>query len=464
MVVVFVGVVVHSVYAGAGFSESYVGEFLEINSLCPGPGQSVFVQYPVPRQSRREWSAEVVRYLLGREDAELSQLAEKAPERSRPSSTAVTKRRRSLRIADTAVVIGLIASYATSGGSPEVHATVSLVFTAAVGWHFWLHRKWWKSVAKRLSKKRSLRSRGSSLVTVVIAFDLTAAIAFGILAWLGPRSLSGVHAGLANIMVAIALIHVAFNARQLKALIRRRSIVIEPRFRGAADSAHRGYAAGKAASHAEGTVKVELRQRVPLGQNLQVEIDPEEHVTVFDGSNLVIDASPDAVLSIEIPASDDVIDEIFARGPVPAGRDNQHPHCFGCSLEREDGLGIATRSVGSTGIWGTTWAPDESLPSTDGFVDDEVLWAALDCPGNFAASDPAGRPPEVSGSPSLEAMTVQIQEKVRVGEQLAVMGWTLEYGDSTVDCGTAIVDRAHRVKAYAHLCHTIDDDHPPHGH
>lgn len=393
----------------------------------------------------------------------MTQVADKAAERSRPSSTTATKRRRSLRIADTAVVISLIASYATSGGSPEVHAAVSLVFTAAVGWHFWLHRKWWKSVAKRLSKKRSMRSRGSALVTVVIAFDLTAAIAFGILAWLGPRSLSGVHAGLANVMVAIALIHVAFNARQLKALIRRRSIVIEPRFRGSADAAHRGYAAGKAALHAEGTVEVKLRGRVPLGHDLQVDIDPEEQVTVFDGSSLVMEVSPDAELSIEVPASDEVIDEIFARGPVPAGRDDEHPHCFGCSLEREDGLGIATRTVGSTGIWGTTWTPDESLPSTDGFVDDEVLWAALDCPGNFAASDAAGRPPEISGSPSLEAMTVQIREKVRVGEHLAVMGWTVEYGDSTVDCGTAIVDRAHRVKAYAHLCHTIGD-HPPHGH
>ena len=60
-------------------------------------------------------------------------------------------------------------------------------------------------------------------------------------------------------------------------------------------------------------------------------------------------------------------------------------------------------------------------------------------------------------------MTVQISEKVRVGEQLAVMGWTLTHSDSTVDCGTAIVDRTGRVKAYARLCHSIAENNTPHG-
>ena len=60
-------------------------------------------------------------------------------------------------------------------------------------------------------------------------------------------------------------------------------------------------------------------------------------------------------------------------------------------------------------------------------------------------------------------MTVRIRERVRIGEQFAVLGWRLTHSDATVDCGTAIVDKTHRVKAYAHLCHTIADDHPPHG-
>lgn len=137
------------------------------------------------------------------------------------------------------------------------------------------------------------------------------------------------------------MLHVVFNTRQLKALVRRRSTVIDRRFRGSADSAQSGYAAGKAASHAEGTVKVGLRGSAPVEQELLVEVDSEERVSVFLGSDVLMEANPDAELSIEVPASDDIIEEIFARGPVTTTRHQDRPHCFGCSLEREDGLGIA---------------------------------------------------------------------------------------------------------------------------
>ncbi len=397
------------------------------------------------------------------EDSDMQQVSHDAPERTMPRSTPATKRRRSLRIADSAVVIALIASYATSGGAVGIHATVSLAFTAAVGWHFWLHRKWFKSVTKRLSKKRSKQSRMSALVNVTIAGELTLAIALGIVAWLGPRSLSGPHAVMANIMVGIAAVHVVLNARQLKALIRRRSIVVDRRFRGSADSAQSGYAAGRAASFAEGIVEVRLHRPAPLEEDLLVEVDAEEQVTVVDGSDIVMEVRPNAEILVEVPASSEVIDEIFARGPVAASQDDERPHCFGCSLQRQDGLGVATLPVGTTGIWGTTWTPDRSLPSTDEFINDEIVWAALDCPGSFAASDPSGRPPGITGFPALKAMTVEIREKVRVGEQFAVLGWKLEHSDSTIGCGVAIVDRTHRVKAYAHLIYVIADDHQAHG-
>jgi hypothetical protein len=246
--------------------------------------------------------------------------------------------------------------------------------------------------------------------------------------------------------------------------VRRRSIVIDRRFRGSADSAQSGYAAGKTASHAEGPVKVTLFRPAPVEQDLSVEIDSDERITVLDGSGVVMEANPSAELLIEVPASAAVIDEIFARGPVTAERGQDRPHCFGCSLERGDGLGLATLPVGTTSIWGTTWTPDESLPSADGFVDAEILWSALDCPGSFAgAADASRHPSEVSGPPAREEMTVQIRDKVRIGEHLAVMGWAITHSDSTVDCGTAIVDRTGQVRAYARLCQSIAERNTPHG-
>jgi hypothetical protein len=396
-------------------------------------------------------------------DVDMQQVTQDAPERATAKSAPAAKRRRSLRIADSALVTTLIASYATSGGAVAIHATVSLVFTAAVGWHFWLHRKWFKSVKKRLAKTRTTRSRRSATINVLIFGELTLAIVLGIVAWLGPRSLSGPHAVLANIMVGIAIVHIALNARQLKALIRRRSINIDRRFRGSPVAAQGGYAAGKAASFLEGTVEVQFNGPTPLDQDLSVEVDDEERVTVLDGSDVVMEVSPDASVLVEIPADNELIDAIFSRGPVETSGDHERPHCFGCSLDRHDGLGIATLPIGATGIWGTTWTPGASLPSTGDFVDDEIVWAALDCPGSFAASDPSGRLEGVTGFPSLKAMTVEIREKVRIGEQLAVLGWRVNQTGSVVDCGVAIVDRDHRVKAYAHLTHVIADDHQAHG-
>ena len=129
----------------------------------------------------------------------------------------------------------------------------------------------------------------------------SAAVLFGIVAWLGPRSVSGVHSVLANVLVMIALIHVALNFRQLKALVRRRSIVIDRRFRGSVDSAQSGYAAGKTASHADGPVKVRFLRPAPVEPDLSVEIESDERITVLDGSGVVMEANPRAELSIEVP-------------------------------------------------------------------------------------------------------------------------------------------------------------------
>jgi hypothetical protein len=104
-------------------------------------------------------------------NTDTQQLTQQAAERPTARLATASTRKRSLRIADSTVVIGLIASYATSGGAVGIHATVSLAFTAAVGWHFWLHRTWFKSVAKRLSKKRSRKSRRSAFITVLIAIE-----------------------------------------------------------------------------------------------------------------------------------------------------------------------------------------------------------------------------------------------------------------------------------------------------
>ena len=66
-----------------------------------------------------------------------------------------------------------------------------------------------------------------------------------------------------------------------------------------------------------------------------------------------------------------------------------------------------------------TWTPDENVTGDNGLVRPEFLWAALDCPGYFAAEDKAGLAlarPDVGRIPS----------QGHAGEPLVVTGWPIE--------------------------------------
>ncbi len=381
----------------------------------------------------------------------MQQIAKTRTRQESTSSNPAARRRISLRIADSLVVIGIVASYATSGRAIWIHATVGLVFTALVAWHFWLHRAWFKSAKKRLAKNRSRKSRRSAFVTVLIAVELTIAITLGIAAWLVTGLLSGPHTFFANALIVITVLHVILNLKQLKVLIRRRSIVVDRRFRGSKNEAQSGYAAGEAGSFAEGTAQVVFTGPVPLDKVLTVEVDPQEHLTVLDGSQVVMEVTPNSELQIGIGFDNHIVDEVFARGPVSSPGHSHTAHCFGCSLERSDGLGITTMPIGESGMWGTTWTPHESLPSTGEFVNDEIVWAALDCPGSFAAAGSSLGTTGLTELAALTSMTVQIKEPVRIGEEVAVIGWNSQRSNEWTGCGVAIVDRDHRIKAQAHL-------------
>jgi hypothetical protein len=65
------------------------------------------------------------------------------------------------------------------------------------------------------------------------------------------------------------------------------------------------------------------------------------------------------------------------------------------------------------------WVLDESLTNGDGVVRPEFVWAALDCPGYFAAEDKAGLA-------LLGRMAATIKRPVHAGERLIVTGWPIE--------------------------------------
>ena len=97
-----------------------------------------------------------------------------------------------------------------------------------------------------------------------------------------------------------------------------------------------------------------------------------------------------------------------------------HPfdHCFTCGTARDegDGLRLFAGPVDPANPTDTApWTPHEAFGDHDGALDLPVAWAALDCPGGWAAD--FSRNTMVLGR-----MTAQVNRRPRVGEAYIAVG------------------------------------------
>lgn len=167
-----------------------------------------------------------------------------------------------------------------------------------------------------------------------------------------------------------------------------------PRFCGPPRSGNGGYVAGRLASfvHAD-IVEVTLRSPPPLGVPLSVS-DDAPGVRLQARETLVAQAVP-ASLEGEPPDPVDFDVAVAAAQRYAGRRDHPFPTCFVCGLEREagDGMRLEPGAIDESieGRVAAPWRPDPSLAGPDALVATEFGWAALDCPGGWAAGI-AGRP------------------------------------------------------------------------
>ena len=100
---------------------------------------------------------------------------------------------------------------------------------------------------------------------------------------------------------------------------------------------------------------------------------------------------------------------------------------------REDGSGLGIHPgpvpgrADLAGLVATTWTAHDVSPG--------VIWAAIDCPGAYAAGDP-GR-----GEVVLGRMTARIDRLPEEGEPCVVAGWPLGEDRRKLFAGTALYGR-----------------------
>lgn len=194
------------------------------------------------------------------------------------------------------------------------------------------------------------------------------------------------------------------------------AFVIPARFCGPPESGNGGWVSGHASRLVPTTpelpaVTVRLRTPPPLDRPLEVSVGEDGVVRVADGDHPVLEAAPAPPAGGEVP--DPVsFDEALAAGDHYEGlADHPFPTCFSCGVARAEGDGLRLRParVDEAGRYAAAWTPAAD-------VDVESVWAALDCPGGWAAGV-AGRPMV------LGTMTAVVDRLPAPGEPHVVMAW-----------------------------------------
>jgi len=213
------------------------------------------------------------------------------------------------------------------------------------------------------------------------------------------------------------------------------AVTIYRRYRGPLDSANGGYAAGILGSRLGRSAEVTLRLPPPLERPLAVRRDGER-LLLEDEGRVVAEAVPGDPALVPPQPPTHVEAEVAAAG-FGAWGPPAFAECFVCGGRDDDsGLGIHAGAVpGRDGMVAATWVAHEVTP--------EVVWAAIDCPGAYAAGDP-GR-----GEVVLGRMTARIDRLPDEGEPCVVVGWPLGEDGRKLFAGTALYGRVGDVLAVA---------------
>jgi hypothetical protein len=213
------------------------------------------------------------------------------------------------------------------------------------------------------------------------------------------------------------------------------TVTIDRRYRGPRTSANGGYAAGLLGSRVGAAAEVTLRLPPPLERPLRLRADGAR-LLLEDGERLIAEAVPGEP-EVTAPEPPTAADAAAASEGVGAWGPPEFAECFVCGA-RHDGSGLDIHPgpvSGRDGLVATTWVARDVSP--------EVVWAAIDCPGAYAAGDP-GR-----GELVLGRMTARIDRLPAEGERCVVVGWPLGEDGRKLYAGTALYGERGDVLAVA---------------
>ncbi|MEV7523335.1 hotdog fold domain-containing protein [Streptomyces sp. NPDC091371] len=215
------------------------------------------------------------------------------------------------------------------------------------------------------------------------------------------------------------------------------TITVPEHLHGYPGVAYGGYVAGLLAGRATAkTVRVDFRRPVPTETPVRLAGTPEGGCELTDGELPLAVATPAAPLETDAPGAPSWEQAVAAAEAYRAAPPEGQVDCFGCGLDRTPATGLRLHcgAVPGRELVATAWTPGRELAGADGLLPDELVWGALDCPGNAAGRLLDGRP---AGAVTA-SLTARLLRPVPVGEGLVSYSWLLTSSGRKYTVGTAL--------------------------
>jgi hypothetical protein len=216
-------------------------------------------------------------------------------------------------------------------------------------------------------------------------------------------------------------------------------ITIDRRFNGPPNSGHGGYVCGTIATYIGSCAEITLRAPPPVSKPLTVERLEGGKVRLSDAEATIAEGRP-AELRLKIPDPPTLEESVNAAKAFPGFESHPFPTCFACGHERPEGDGLRIFSAPLTGreVLAAPWLPDASLADETGRVGTEFLWAALDCPGGWAAWKLVTVVSPETPYILLGRFVAEVKAQLETGQKCITIGWPIGNDGRKLFSGSAI--------------------------
>jgi hypothetical protein len=213
-------------------------------------------------------------------------------------------------------------------------------------------------------------------------------------------------------------------------------IIIDPAFEGPAGSAHGGYTCGMLAPHLPADAEITLRAPVPLGTALKL-APYHGGLALHDGPTAVAEGASTR-LADGAPEPPAFAEALAATASFAGLRSHPYPRCLGCGTGRTDAaaLRLFPGPLGGRDLVAAVWYPSRDA-TAGGLIRPEFAWAALDCPGGWAAV----RFGRVDRPAVLGRMAARLVEPIAAQSAHIVVGWLAGVSGRKLTAGSALYSR-----------------------